>query len=388
MKISIPFNRPCLAGNEYKYIAEAIANGHASGDGPFTRRCHELLERELGVPKVLLTTSCTHALEMAAILLNCGPGDEIILPSFTFVSTANAFVLRGAKIVFSDIRPDTLNLDESRLEALITPRTKAIVPVHYAGVPCEMDVIGSLAKQHGAAVVEDNAHALFARYKGKMTGTFGSLATQSFHETKNVTCGEGGALVVNDPQLVERALIIREKGTNRSQFFRGQVDKYTWVDLGSSYLPSDLLAAFLLAQLEGREQIQCKRQHIWQMYREQLEHWAAEESVRLPWVPADCEQAFHMFYLILPSENDRDRLIAHLREEGILSVFHYVPLHQSDMGRKWAAREARCPVTDDMSARLLRLPFYNDLTEAEQGRVIDAVKSFATSSSKRRRSAG
>jgi len=388
MKISIPFNRPCLAGNEYRYMAEAIANGHASGDGPFTRRCHELLERELGVRKVLLTTSCTHALEMAAILLNCGPEDEIILPSFTFVSTANAFALRGAKIVFSDIRPDTLNLDESRLEKLITSRTKAIVPVHYAGVPCEMDVIGSLAKRHGVAIVEDNAHALFARYKGKITGTFGSLATQSFHETKNVTCGEGGALMVNDPELVERALIVREKGTNRSQFFRGQVDKYTWVDLGSSYLPSDLLAAFLLAQLEGRAQIQRKRQHIWQVYREQLEQWAAEEGVRLPWVPADCEQAFHMFYLILPSANDRDRLIAHLREEGILSVFHYVPLHQSEMGRKWAAREAHCPVTDDMSARLLRLPFYNDLTQAEQERVIEAVKSFATSSSKRRRSAG
>jgi len=387
MKISIPFNRPCLAGNEYRYMAEAIANGHASGDGPFTRRCHELLERELGVRKVLLTTSCTHALEMAAILLNCGPEDEIILPSFTFVSTANAFALRGAKIVFSDIRPDTLNLEESRLEKLITSRTKAIVPVHYAGVPCEMDVIGSLAKRHGVAIVEDNAHALFARYKGKITGTFGSLATQSFHETKNVTCGEGGALMVNDPELVERALIVREKGTNRSQFFRGQVDKYTWVDLGSSYLPSDLLAAFLLAQLEGRAQIQRKRQHIWQVYREQLEQWAAEEGVRLPWVPADCEQAFHMFYLILPSANDRDRLIAHLREEGILSVFHYVPLHQSEMGRKWAAREAHCPVTDDMSARLLRLPFYNDLTQAEQGRVIEAVKSFATSSSKRRRSA-
>jgi len=290
--------------------------------------------------------------------------------------------------VFSDIRPDTLNLDESRLEALITPRTKAIVPVHYAGVACEMAVIGSLAKKHGATVVEDNAHALFARYKGKITGTFGSLATQSFHETKNVTCGEGGALVVNDPELVERALIVREKGTNRSQFFRGQVDKYTWVDLGSSYLPSDLLAAFLFAQLEGREEIQRKRQHVWQVYREHLEEWATEQSVRLPWVPAECEQAFHMFYLIVPSAEDRQRLIAHLREEGILSVFHYVPLHQSEMGRKWAAREAHCPVTEDMSARLLRLPFYNDLTEAVQGRVIDAVKSFATSSSKRRRSAG
>lgn len=373
---SIPFNRPCLAGKEYKYMAEAIANGHASGDGPFTRRCHEILEHELGVPKVLLTTSCTHALEMAAILLDCGPGDEVILPSFTFVSTANAFVLRGAKIVFSDIRPDTLNLDEARLEALITPRTKAIVPVHYAGVACEMDTICATAKLNNVAIVEDNAHALFARYKGKHTGTFGRLATQSFHETKNLTCGEGGALVVNDRDLVERALVIREKGTNRSQFFRGQVDKYTWVDIGSSYLPSDLLAAFLLAQLEGRDQIQRKRQHIWETYKEELNNWAGERNVRLPVVPRECEQAFHMFYLIVPSFEDRQGLIAHLKQQGILSVFHYLPLNQSEMGRSWEARETRCPITEDLSLRLLRLPFYNDLSESEQARVIQAVTSF------------
>jgi dTDP-4-amino-4,6-dideoxygalactose transaminase len=373
---SIPFNRPCLAGNEYKYMAEAIANGHASGDGPFTRRCHEMLEGELGVPKVLLTTSCTHALEMAAILLDCGPGDEVILPSFTFVSTANAFVLRGAKIVFSDIRPDTLNLDESRLEPLITPRTKAIVPVHYAGVACEMDTICSTANLNNVAIVEDNAHALFARYKGKHTGTFGRLATQSFHETKNVTCGEGGALVVNDRDLVERALVIRDNGTNRSQFFRGQVDKYTWVDIGSSYLPSDLLAAFLLAQLDGRHEIQRKRQHIWETYKEELNNWAGERNVRLPTVPRECEQAFHMFYLIMPSFEYRQALIAHLTQQGILSVFHYLPLNQSDMGRRWAARETRCPITEDLSLRLLRLPFYNDLSESEQARVIQAVTSF------------
>lgn len=373
---SIPFNRPCLAGNEYKYMAEAIANGHASGDGPFTRRCHELLERELGVPKVLLTTSCTHALEMAAILLNCGSGDEVILPSFTFVSTANAFVLRGAKIVFSDIRTDTLNLDETGLEALITPRTKAIVPVHYAGVPCEMEAICSIAKRRNIAIVEDNAHALFSRCKGKLTGTFGCLATQSFHETKNVTCGEGGALVVNDRDLIERALVVREKGTNRSQFFRGQVDKYTWVDLGSSYLPSDLLAAFLLAQLEGRHEIQRKRQRIWDTYKEGLQDWAAERNVCLPVVPPECEQAFHMFYLVVPSLEYRQGLIAHLKQQGILSVFHYLPLNQSKMGRKWAARETPCPVTEDLSARLLRLPFYNDLNESEQARVIQAVTSF------------
>src|SRR3954470_1544929 len=256
MTYRIPFNRPCLAGNEYNYIAQAIANGHASGDGPFTRKCRELLEQELGVPRVLLTTSCTHALEMAALLLDCGPDDEVIVPSFTFVSAANAFALRGARLVFSDIRSETLNLDENRLESLITPRTKAIVVVHYAGVSCDMESILSIAARHRVRVVEDNAHGLFSRYRGKHTGTFGCLAAQSFHETKNFTCGEGGALLINDTALLERALVIREKGTDRSRFFRGEVDKYTWVDLGSSYLPSDLLAAFLNAQLEAREIIQ------------------------------------------------------------------------------------------------------------------------------------
>lgn len=376
MSFSIPFNRPCLSGNEYKYIAQAIANGHASGDGPFTRLCNELLEQELQVPKVLLTTSCTHALEMAAILLDCGPGDEVILPSFTFVSTANAFVLRGARVVFADIRPDTMNLDEAQLQSLITSRTKAIVLVHYAGVACEMDTICAIAARHGIAVVEDNAHALFARYRGKFTGTFGCLATQSFHETKNVTCGEGGALLVNDPQLVERALIVREKGTNRSQFFRGQVDKYSWVDVGSSYLPSDLLAAFLFAQLEARQEIQKKRRRIWESYQRHLAQWAVENGVRLPVVPAECEQAYHMFYMVLPSLEFRQSLISHLKAQGILSVFHYVPLHSSEMGRKWSARETRCPVTEDVSLRLLRLPFYNDLTEAEQARVVAAVTAF------------
>ena len=374
MDFRVPFNRPCLAGNEYKYIAEAIANGQASGDGPFTRRCHELLERELQAPKVLLTTSCTHALEMAAILLDCGPGDEIIIPSFTFVSTANAFALRGARIVFADIRPDTLNLDESRLPSLITKRTKAIVPVHYAGVACEMDAICSLAREHGIRVVEDNAHSLFARYKGKLTGTFGCLSTQSFHETKNIICGEGGALVVNDPEMVERATIIREKGTNRSQFFRGQVDKYTWVDIGSSYLPSDLLAAFLLAQLEGRQGIQTKRRRVWEYYWRHLQVLAGKNKVRLPVIPAECEQAYHMFYLILPSLECRQALIAHLKEQGILSVFHYVPLHLSAMGMKFGARE--CPVTEDLSSRLLRLPFYNDLTEDDQAQVVGLIKDF------------
>ena len=286
MSSLIPFNRPCLAGNEYEYIAEAIANGHASGDGPFTRRCHELLEQELHVPKVLLTTSCTHALEMAAFLLDCQSGDEIIVPSFTFVSTANAFALAGRRDCLRRCSSGHLNLDETRLESLITPRTKAIVPVHYAGVACEMDAICAIAQRHGLRIVEDNAHGLFARYKGKLTGTFGCLGAQSFHETKNITCGEGGALVVNDPELVERALIIREKGTNRNQFFRGQVDKYTWVDVGSSYLPSDLLAAFLLAQLEAqRRHSEEAPPGLGILLASICRAWAQENNVNLPFVP-------------------------------------------------------------------------------------------------------
>ena len=376
MTYRIPFNRPCLAGNEYEYIAEAISNGHASGDGPFTRKCHELLEKELQVPRVLLTTSCTHALEMAAILLNCGPDDEVIVPSFTFVSTANAFALRGTRLVFADIRPDTLNLDETRLEPLITPRTKAIVVVHYAGVACGMIPILAIAARHDVPVVEDNAHGLFSRYKNKYTGTFGCLATQSFHETKNFTCGEGGALVVNDSALVERALVVREKGTNRSQFFRGQVDKYTWVDVGSSYLPSDLLAAFLFAQLEARSEVQKKRARIWNNYQQHLRDWAVQRGVSLPHVPGDCEQAYHMFYLLLPSLQTRQALITHLKAHSILSVFHYVPLHLSDMGKRFAAGRADCPVTEDVSDRLLRLPFFNDLTETDQAFVIEKIVSF------------
>lgn len=376
MSIAIPFNRPCLAGNEYKYIAEAIANGHASGDGPFTRRCHQLLEKQLGVRKALLTTSCTHALEMAALLLDIQPGDEVIVPSFTFVSTVNAFVLRGAHPVFIDIRPDTLNLDESLLEAKVTGRTRAIVPVHYAGVGCEMDPILEIAGKYGAAVVEDNAHGLFAKYRGRNLGTFGALATQSFHETKNFICGEGGALVINDARYLERAEIIREKGTNRSRFFRGQVDKYTWVDVGSSYLPSEILAAFLLAQLQAREHIQARRREIWETYAGHLRDWAENHEVRLPVVPGWCEQPYHMFYIVLPTLGQRQALIAHLKQRGILSVFHYLPLHVSEMGRKFGGKAGDCPVTESVSDRLLRLPFYNDMTEAEQMAVIEAIRSY------------
>ena len=373
----IPFNRPCLAGNEYRYIAEAIANGHASGDGPFTRRCSEFLEQALGVPAVLLTPSCTDALEMAALLLNCGPDDEVIVPSFTFVSTANAFAMRGARLVFADIRPDTLNLDETRLEMLVTSRTKAVVPVHYAGVSCAMDEILSIANRHGVKVVEDNAHGLFSRFKGQYTGTFGCLATQSFHETKNFTCGEGGALIVNDRGLVERASIIRDKGTNRSRFYRGQVDKYTWVDLGSSYLLSDFLAAFLCAQLEAREQIQAKRRRVWDYYYAQLSEWAQSNNARLPVVPPECDPSSHMFYMLLPCREDRDSLIAHLKTNQILSVFHYVPLHLSDAGKMFMARQNDCHVAEGVSERLLRLPFYNDLTDNDLSVVVDAVTQFS-----------
>ncbi len=373
----IPFNRPCFQGKELVYIARAIDSGQISGDGEFTRKCHELLEHKLGVPKVLLTTSCTHALEMAAFLLDIQPGDEIIVPSFTFVSTINAFVIRGAKPIFIDIRPDTLNLDESLLEDLIAPTTKAIVPVHYAGVGCEMDAIMACADRHGIAVVEDNAHGLFAKYKGKCLGTFGALATQSFHETKNFTCGEGGALLINDEAYIERAEIIREKGTNRSRFFRGQVDKYTWIDLGSSYLPSDVIAAFLYAQLEAFTHIQEHRERIWNYYFQNLQSWANQNDVKLPTVPPYCEQSYHMFYLVLPSFELRHSLIEHLKSRGILAVFHYLPLHLSDMGMRFGGKKGACPVTEDVSDRLLRLPFYNDITSQDQDRVIAAIREFS-----------
>jgi dTDP-4-amino-4,6-dideoxygalactose transaminase len=374
--IRVDFNRPILVGNELEYIRQAVENSHISGDGMFSKKVHALLEQELGVPKVLLTTSCTHALEMAAILLDIQPGDEAIIPDFTFVSTVNAFVLRGAKPVFLDVRPDTLNLDESKLEAAITPRTKAIVPVHYAGVGCEMDKILAIANQHGIAVVEDNAHGLFGRYKGKFLGTIGSMASQSFHETKNFTSGEGGALLINDPALAERAEIIREKGTNRSRFFRGQVDKYTWVDLGSSYLPSDILAAFLYAQLEQRQKIQLHRKQVWEIYYMGLKDWAAAYDVQLPYVPEHCEQTYHMFYMLLPNLELRQRLIMYLRVCGIYSVFHYLPLHLSDMGRRFGGNPGDCPVTERVSDQLVRLPFHNALTSNDQEVVIEAIREF------------
>jgi len=374
--IKVDFNKPVTVGNEFEYMRQAIENVKISGDGVFTKKCHDFLESELGVRKALLTTSCTHALEMSAILLGIQPGDEVIIPDFTFVSTVNAFVLRGAKPIFVDVHPDTLNLDEAKLEAAITPRTKAIVPVHYAGVGCEMDSILEIARRHNLPVVEDNAHGLFGKYKGKYLGTFGAMATQYFHETKNFSCGEGGALLISDPSLGDRTAIIREKGTNRARFFRGQVDKYTWVDIGSSYLPSDLLAAFLFAQFEQRERIQNHRKNVWEIYNAALNDWAGKHGVGLPTVPADREQAYHMFYLLLPNLDLRQKFIMHLRERGIYSVFHYLPLHLSDMGRGFGYSEGAFPVTEQISDQLVRLPFHNELTSADQEQVIDAIMEF------------
>ena len=373
---NVKFNAPAIVGNEIENIMQVLNSEHWAGDGYFTKKCHEVLEKTLSVPKVLLTTSCTHALEMSALLLDIHPGDEIIVPSFTFVTTANAFVLRGARPIFVDIRLDTLNLDEVLLENLITSRTKAIIPVHYAGLGCEMDAIMSIANRYNIPVVEDNAHGLFGKYKGKYLGTYGVLATQSFHETKNYTCGEGGALIINDPLYIERAEIIREKGTNRSRFFRGQVDKYSWVDIGSSYLPSEILAALLYAQLQSRESIQSKRKRIWEYYYYNLQDWADEHKVRLPSIPPYCDQTYHMFYLLLPSLNQRQALISHLNMHGIQSVFHYLPLNLSEMGRRFGGKEGDCPVTEDISSRLLRLPFHNNLSEEKQILVVDWIKRF------------
>ena len=369
----IPFNKPPFLGNEFDYMREAIASGHISGDGAFTKRCNTMLEQLIGARKVLLTTSCTHALEMAALLLDIQPGDEVIFPSFTFVSTVNAFVLRGAVPVFADIHPDTLNLDESQLERLVSAKTRAVVPVHYAGVGCEMDTILAFANEHNLAVVEDNAHGLTGAYKGKPLGSFGCLATQSFHETKNFSCGEGGALVINDPQYIERAEIIREKGTNRSRFFRGMVDKYTWVDIGSSYLPSDMLAAYLCAQLEQWQTIQTRRQQIWEKYDAALRDWAARNDVRQPFIPSDRTQSYHMYYLLLPGLIQRQAFIARLKYQEILSVFHYLPLHLSDMGMRFGGKLGDCPVTERISDQLVRLPFFYNLTDEEQDRVIEAI---------------
>lgn len=373
---SIPFNRCLPVGRELEYVQHAISSGVLAGDGYFTRQCHDWIQRHLGVQGALLTTSGTHALEMSALLLDLREGDEVIVPSFTFVSTINAFVLRGATPVFADIRSDTLNLDECHLPSLITPRTKAIVVVHYAGVGCEMDSILATANSAGMPVIEDNAHGLFGRYKGRYLGTFGVMAAQSFHETKNIACGEGGALLLNDSTVVERAEILREKGTNRSKFFRGQIDKYNWVDVGSSYLPSELNAAFLRGQLEAKEAIQSRRRHIWETYRTELAGWASANEISLAFVPEHCEHPYHMFYLLMPTLNRRQAFIAHMKERGITTPFHYVPLHSSPMGQRLGGHPGDCPVTERISDQLVRLPLFNTMTDEETEQVIDAALAF------------
>jgi dTDP-4-amino-4,6-dideoxygalactose transaminase len=371
---TIPFNVPPLKGRELEYLKEALAGGKIAGDGPFTKRCHKWLEENLGTKKALLTHSCTAALEMAAILCDLGPGDEVIMPSYTFVSTANAVVLRGAVPVFVDIRPDTLNIDETKIEGAITPQTKAIFTVHYAGVACEMDTIMAIAARHDLLVVEDAAQGLGATYKGRALGTIGHLGALSFHETKNVVSGEGGALLINDERFSLRAEIIREKGTNRSQFFRGQVDKYTWVDIGSSYLPSELIAAVLLAQLEASQEITSERLPVWQEYHDAFKELEAQGRVRRPRVPTDCKANAHIYYLITASLDERTALLKFLKERGIGAVFHYVPLHSAPAGKKFGRTHGDLSTTSDLADRMARLPLWAGLKEA--ARVIECVHEF------------
>ncbi len=370
----IQFNKPFIIGQELTYISDAVAQGHISGDGAYTKLCHRWFEDKLGSYKALLTHSCTGALEMAAILCDLQPGDEVILPSYTFVSTANAFVLRGAVPVFIDIRPDTLNMDDALIEAAITPRTKVIAPVHYAGVPCDMDTIMAIAQNHNLLVVEDAAQALMSTYKGKSLGSIGHFGCLSFHETKNIISGEGGALLVNDARFAARAEIIREKGTNRSQFFRGEVDKYTWVDIGSSYLPSELVSAFLYAQLEHTDEIIAKRRSICNTYTRLLDDLQQSSFLKLPFIDQDSNG--HMFYILLDSLDTRSRLIAHLKSQNILPVFHYVPLHSSPAGKKYGRIGSSMRQTDDLSNRLLRLPLYYEMTEADIARICSAIRDF------------
>jgi dTDP-4-amino-4,6-dideoxygalactose transaminase len=372
----IPFNWPAVLGRELEYQSQAAASGHLAGDGPFTKRCEAFLQQQSGASRALLTTSCTHALEMAALLLDIKPGDEVVVPSFTFVSTINAFVLRGATPIFADIRPDTLNIDDRQLPTLLTPATKAVVVVHYAGIGCEMDAILDATSRAGVPVVEDNAHGLMGTYKQRPLGSFGAMTTLSFHDTKNFTCGEGGALLLNRPELTGRAEILREKGTNRSRFFRGEVDKYTWVDLGSSYIPSEMLAAFLLGQLEAFETIQTKRKRVFTTYASSLSSWAAANGVTLPCIPPDRDPAWHMFYLLLPDLASRQRFIAHLKSRGVHGVFHYLPLHLSPAAAQWKLAPGHCPVTENISDRLVRLPFFTTMTPEIQARAVEAVTCF------------
>lgn len=371
----IPFNRPFLSGKELYYIAQAVFSGHTAGDGKFSKKCQRFMEEKFGAKNILLTPSCTAALEMAALLCQVKPGDEVVMPSFTFVSTANAFYLRGAKLVFVDIKKDTLNIDETKIDDVISKDTKVIVPVHYAGVGCEMDYIMPLAKERKILVVEDAAQGVNAKYKGKFLGTIGDIGTYSFHETKNFICGEGGAIILNNDGFFERAEIIREKGTDRIRLIRGEVDRYAWVDVGSSYVLSDLLAGFLYAQLENMDQINRKREEIWNFYHRSLIPLANDGLLRLPYIPPESNESnSHLFYIILQNEETRNKLMEHLKIQGIYSVFHYIPLHLSPIGKSMGYKEGDLPVTESISGRLLRLPFYYEMTCFQQDRVVEEIK--------------
>lgn len=372
----IPFNRPYLTGRERDYIDQVLQSRRLAGDGPFSRRCQTLIQQRFGVRSAQLTTSCTSALEVAALLCDLAPGDEVIMPSYTFVSTANAFWLRGAKVIFVDVRRDTLNIDEMQIEAAIGPRTRAVVPVHYAGVGCEMDSIMSIASKHGLTVIEDAAQGVNATYKGRYLGTIGDMGCYSFHESKNLVAGEAGAFLTNNERLASRAEIIREKGTNRSQFFRGEVDKYTWMDVGSSYIVSDLLAAVLLAQLEAMDEITALRRRVYNRYVTELAPLVDAGTIEIQSVPAHCASNFHLFYLLAEDLRTRTRLIDHLKQHGILAVFHYVPLHASPVGEKMGYRAGMLPVTEDCADRLVRLPLYAGLSDDEVSRVVDEVRRF------------
>jgi dTDP-4-amino-4,6-dideoxygalactose transaminase len=376
MPIQIPFNKPFIAGKELYYIAQAVTLNNLAGDGHFTQQCCRLLEQTFGIHRVLLTPSCTAALEMAAILCDLKPGDEVILPSFTFVSTASAFVREGARPVFVDIRRDTLNIDENKIEEAVTDRTRVIVPVHYAGIGCEMNRILAIARKHNLLVVEDAAQGVNSFYAGKALGSIGDLGAYSFHETKNYIAGEGGALCINRPDLLERAEIIRDKGTNRQKFFRGLVDKYTWVDVGSSYVPSEIVGAFLFGQLEMMGAISDRRRAIYQYYRRQLKPLETEGLLQLPHTPEDCSANYHMFYVLTKDGPTRDALMEHLHKNGIGAVFHYVPLHSSPMGRRLGGNARELPITDSVSARLVRLPFFYTITDEEQAEVVRQIAAF------------
>jgi dTDP-4-amino-4,6-dideoxygalactose transaminase len=383
--MKIPFNKPYMTGKELGYISQAHANGHLAGDGEFTRRCNGWLENHIGCNKALLTHSCTAALEIAAILADLQPGDEVIMPSFTFVSTANAFVLRGAVPVFVDIRPDTLNIDEAMIEDAITDKTKAIVVVHYAGVACEMDAIMEIAGRHDLLVIEDDAQGMGSSYKGRPLGSIGHIAAVSFHETKNIISGEGGALLVNSPHLIERAEIIREKGTNRSQFFRGLVDKYTWVDIGSSYLPSELIAAFLWAQMEEANVITRRRLDIWEAYHQSFASLEEQGKVRRPIIPKNCMHNAHMYYLLLPDLDQRTTFIESLKMQGIGAVFHYIPLHDSPMGKKYGRTSGELKNTQELSERLVRLPLWLGVEEDLAGIIQKIIKCVSSNNTRKSR---